>query len=169
MTIALRRAELADRDTIQRFHRALYLEHRSALMPDGLEILYAYRDFENVLREDVDAMLRSPGTTIFVAVDTSVGAHGRVLGYVTGMVEHDPRRVLSRKGILGDWYVEPDARGLGVGRKLVDALFAHFRTLGCSVVETMTWPFNTGTRKAMAKLGFDEVQIVYRQSLSEDL
>lgn len=166
MTIALRRAELADRDTIQRFHRALYLEHRGALMPDGLEILYAYRDFEGVLREDVDAMLRNPGTTIFVAHDAN---DPRLLGYVSGMVEHEPRRVLSRKGILGDWYVEPDARGLGVGRKLVDALFAHFRTLGCSVVETMTWPFNTGTRKAMTKLGFDEVQIVYRQTLTEDL
>ena len=44
-----------------------------------------------------------------------------------------------------------------------------FTTAAASVVETMTWPFNTGTRKAMAKLGFDEVQIVYRQSLSEDL
>lgn len=165
MTFSLRRAELADRDTIQRFHRALYLEHRSALMPEGLEILYAYRDFENVLREDVDAMLRNPGTTILVAEDEAE----RLLGYVSGMVEHDPRRVLSRKGVLGDWYVEPDARGLGVGRKLVDGLFAHFRVLGCSVVETMTWPFNTGTRKAMAKLGFEEIQIVYRQSLSEDL
>ncbi len=165
MSFSLRRAELADRDTIQRFHRALYLEHRSALMPEGLELLYAYRDFENVLREDVDAMLRNPGTTIYLAEDA---AH-RVVGYVSGMVEHDPRRVLSRKGILGDWFVEPEVRGLGVGRQLVQALFAHFRALGCSVVETMTWPFNTGTREAMGKLGFEEVQIVYRQSLTEDL
>jgi RimJ/RimL family protein N-acetyltransferase len=164
MSITLRRAELADRETIQRFHRALYLEHRSALMPEGLEILYAYRDFENVLREDVDAMLRNPGTTILVADEGE-----RLLGYVSGVVEHDPRRVLSRKGILGDWFVEPDARGLGVGRRLVHGLFAHFRTLGCSVVETSTWPFNTGTRAAMGKLGFSEIQITYRQALTEDL
>lgn len=161
--VAIRRARLEDREHVYRFHRALYVEHRGRVMPEGMELLYAYRDFENVLRQDVDAMLRNPSTTILLAERNDTA-----LGYASGFVSNDQRRVLSRKGTLGDWYVLPDERGSGVGRKLVEALFAIFADQGCSVVETSTWPFNTDTRKAMAKLGFSEVQITYRQELGTD-
>lgn len=132
-------------------------------MPDELEILYAYRGFEDVLREDVDAMLRDRAAIVLVAEEADVA-----LGYASGVVRDEPRRVLHRKGVLGDWYVDPAARGRGVGRQLVDALFERFRDEGCSVVETMTWPFNTGTRAAMERLGFREVQITYRRCLDDD-
>lgn len=163
--VAIRRARLEDREHVYRFHRALYVEHRESVMPEGMDLLYAYRDFENVLGQDVDAMLRNPSTTILLCE-----RDGEPLGYASGFVSNDTRRVLSRKGTLGDWYVLPEERGSGVGRRLVEALLAIFSDAGCSVVETSTWPFNTDTRKAMAKLGFHEVQIVYRRELgTEDL
>ena len=163
MSLAIRRARLEDRNAIFRFHRALYVDHRGKVMPSELRLLYEYRDFDHVLGEDVDAMLRNPSTTILLAERS-----GEPVGYASGFVSNDLRRVLSRKGTLGDWYVLPEERGEGVGRRLVETLLAIFADAGCSVVETSTWPFNTDTRKAMKQLGFEEVQITYRQQLEPD-
>ncbi len=129
-------------------------------MPDEMELLYAYRRFEEVLREDVRAMLQTSSTTILLAYEQDA-----IIGYASGYVTNDERRVLSRKGTLGDWYVLASHRGTGVGRQLVEALMAIFGDLGCSVIETSTWPFNTGARAAMEQLGFEEIQIVYRKQL----
>lgn len=161
MAVTVRQARLEDRATLVELHRALYVEHRGEVMPAELEPLYAYRRFDEVLAEDVAAMLRNPATTLLVAEDEEE----RAVGYVSGYVQHDPRRLLSRKGVLGDWYVRQEHRGAGVGRQLLDALFAIFADAGCSVVETSTWPFNTATRRAMEHLGFREIQIVYRREL----
>ncbi len=129
-------------------------------------MLYAYREFESVLADDVDAMLRNPATAILVAEEVvDAGESADLLGYVTGYVENDARRVLSRKGIVGDWYVQEELRGTGVGRRLLDALMAVFREAGCNVAEIATWPFNAGTRRVIEELGFDEIQVVYRREL----
>lgn len=161
MEYRVRQAQLSDRSAILAFHRALYTKHRAAVMPEGMQLLYAYRDFESVLADDVDAMLRNPATAILVAEEIE----GAPLGYVTGYVENDPRRVLSRKGIVGDWYVTEKLRGTGVGKRLLDALMAVFREAGCNLAEIATWPFNEGTRKVIDRLGFEEIQVVYRREL----
>ncbi|MEM7604201.1 MAG: GNAT family N-acetyltransferase [Myxococcota bacterium] len=159
----MRQALPKDRDTLVAFHRALYLDHRSSLMGPQLERLYAYRLFEEVLVEDVDAMLRNPATAILIAEESR-----EPVGYISGYVETDRRRVLSRKGIVGDWYVLASRRGEGVGRKLLDALLAIFRESGCNVAEIATWPVNHGTRRHIEAAGFEEIQIVYRQALDDD-
>lgn len=161
----VRQARLEDLEVVYRFHRALYLDHRGAIMPEGMEILFAYRQFPHVLREDVEAMLRGEASVVLVAEDVDAGPHPRPIGYASGTIQNDPRRVLSRKGILGDWFVAEDARGSGVGRRLVEVLFAIFQESGCSVVETSTWTFNTETRKAMDALGFREIQVTYRKEI----
>ncbi|MEO0325611.1 MAG: GNAT family N-acetyltransferase [Myxococcota bacterium] len=163
MSVTLRRATLRDRASVLAFQRALYLEHRASVMPEGLHVLYAYRRFEEVLQEDVTAMLR--GQSEVLLAEDGEGP----IGYVTGFVERDPRRVLSRRGIIGDWYVVPEARGRGIGRRLIDALVARFEAQGCAVLEMATWPFNTNTRRAIESMGFQEVQITYRRALGEDL
>ena len=162
----IRQARLEDSDLVYGFHRALYLEHRARVMPEELEILFAYRQFPHVLREDVDAMLRNDTTVLLVAERIEAEqSHPVGLGYISGYIQNDTRRVLSRKGIVGDWYVDPDGRGQGVGRALMQTLFAIFRESGCSIVETSTWSVNTETRKAMDRLGFREIQVTYRQQL----
>lgn len=122
--------------------------------------LYAYRGFEQVLREDVDAMLRNPTTALLVATVSHLP-----VGYVSGSIENDPRRELSRKGVVGDWFLDPGYRGHGIGRALLDALLAIFREAGCNIAEIATWPFNEETRRAIEHLQFDEVQITYRREL----
>lgn len=160
----MRQALLEDRNTVLSFHRALYEQHRAALMEEKLGLLYAYRRFPQVLEEDVDAMLRNPATAILLAEEYE-GDETRPIGYITGYIENDPRRVLSRKGVVGDWYVDESERGAGHGKRLLEALLSIFRESGCSISEIATWPFNTATRTFIESAGFDEVQIVYRQKL----
>ena len=160
----MRQALLEDRDTVLGFHRALYEQHRAAMMDEKLSLLYAYRRFPEVLEEDVDAMLRNPATAILLAEEVEE-TNPYAIGYITGYIENDPRRVLSRKGVVGDWYVTKSARGSGHGKRLLEALLSIFRESGCSISEIGTWPFNTATRTFIESAGFDEVQIVYRQKL----
>jgi RimJ/RimL family protein N-acetyltransferase len=131
-------------------------------MPPGLLPLFAYRDFGRVLDEDVIAMLASPNVVVLLAELES-----EPCGYITGHIENDPRRLHSRKGIVGDWYVETARRGSGIGRALLRALEKIFAEAGCEVVESATWPFNEATRRLHERLGFAEVQVVYRRRLDE--
>lgn len=160
MPVAVRRAGPRDRTAVLGFHRALYQTHRDRVLPEGMLPLVGYRDFDTVLREDVEAMLANPEVAVLLAERDGVP-----IGYVTGHVDHDPRRLTRRRGIVGDWYVDESARGLGVGKQLIDLLTAIFREAGCDAMESATWAFNDGARRAHLALGFREVQITYRKPL----
>jgi len=156
----LRKAELRDRDAIVAFHLALYVDHQEAVVPaEDLE-LNGYRDFSAVLREDVDAMLRNTSAILFVAEDDQGPC-----GYITGYVKDEPRRILRRKGVVGDWYVLPEGRGKGIGKALLNGLLDEFRSRQCTIVETTTWPKNTGARQSFEAAGFSQVQVKYRRRL----
>lgn len=159
-TLVVRRAGPKDRAVVMAFHVALYRTHRDAVMPKPLKPLVDYRDLEGVLREDVQAMLADRETTVLLAMKD-----GEAVGYVTGHIEVDPRRIAKKRGIMGDWYVDESVRGHGVGKALVDGLEAAFRESGCDTFESATWAFNKGARKAHAALGFHEIQIIYRKVL----
>jgi len=160
MSVTVRRATTKDRSIVLAYHRALYRTHRDEVMPAGMLPLVGYRDFDGVLREDVDAMLADADTAVVLAE-----IEGRPVGYATGHVESDPRRLVRKRGVVGDWYVDADVRAAGVGRALVATLEAIFRDLGCDAMESATWAFNEGARRAHEHLGFREVQIVYRKVL----
>jgi len=87
------------------------------------------------------------------------------LGYITGHVEVDDRRLLRRKGVVEDWLVLDSERGEGVGKRLMDALVEEFRNAGCELVESGTWAFNTDARRAHARAGFDEIEVRFRKRL----
>lgn len=162
-TLAIRRANRKDRPQIVAFHTALYVKHRDEVVLREVVPLIAYRDFAKVLREDVDSMLANPEVAVLLAEQG-----GTAVGYVTGHVERDDRRVLRTKGIVGDWYVDPSARGTGVGKRLLGTLLDVFRTAGCTVVESATWATNSGARKAHEALGFRETQVTYRLALADE-
>jgi GNAT superfamily N-acetyltransferase len=164
--VRIRRADLTDRPVVQAFHRALYLDHRASVMPEGMERLFAYRSFQTVLAEDVAAMLRDPSVVVLLALaERDLGEEA--IGYISGTIESDDRRVIRRKGVVGDWYVAEELRGSGVGRRLFETLESIFAEAGCGLVEVATWPFNEGTRKALGKLGYEEIQITYRKELGD--
>ncbi len=156
----IRRATTKDRSIVLAFHRALYLEHRAALLTPDVEPLYAYRDLPGALRDDVDAMLSSSATVVLLAE-----RDGDPIGYVTGHVETDTRRLLSRRGIVEDWFVEEPERGSGVGRSLIETLTEIFREAGCEVIESTTWASNQSARSLHHALGFHDVEIKMRKKL----
>lgn len=55
--------------------------------------------------------------------------------------------------------VDPAMRGLGIGRALYEWFIQRAAALGCSRVECVTSPLNTGSRQFHAAMGFDEVLI----------
>jgi GNAT superfamily N-acetyltransferase len=160
--IVVRQATRADRDQVLAFHRALYLEHQARVVPSEVRPLAAYHDFERVLADDADSLLRSGDRLVFLAEQETLA-----LGYASGHIDVEPRRVHPRRGIVEDWYVSEPARGRGVGRLLLEALADGFRSRGCDVIESSTWAENYGGRAAHAALGFSEVQVVMRKRLIE--
>lgn len=158
--VVLRRATRKDYATILGFHRELYVRFRDQIAEPELVALFAYKDMDETLRDDVDGLLLGRGTRVLLAERA-----GAALGYVSGHVEVDTRRVLSRRGVVEDWYVRTEERGHGVGRQLLEALTGWFRDEGCEMVESGTWAFNAPARRAHARAGFHEIEIKFRKRL----
>lgn len=54
---------------------------------------------------------------------------------------------------LQDLYADPAVRGTGVGRKLIEAVYAQADADGCPLVYWMTQDFNTQARKLYDRIG----------------
>jgi GNAT superfamily N-acetyltransferase len=158
--VTIRPARRADHDVVLRFHRELYIRHRDELARPDLVPLLAYRDLDGTLRDDVEGLLTGRDSRVLLAE-----RDGHAVGYVTGHIEVDPRRVLTRKGVVEDWFVARSERGLGTGKLLLDTLIEGFRRDGCQLVESGTWAFNEGARRAHAKAGFLEIEVKFRKRL----
>lgn len=158
--VTIRSATRADHAIVLRFHRDLYIRHRDDLARPDVVPMLAYRDIEATLRDDVEGLLSGRGARVLIAE-----REGKAVGYVTGHIENDPRRVLSRRGMVEDWFVMKSERGQGTGKLLMDALIESFRGDGCEVVESGTWAFNEHARRAHIKAGFIEIEIKFRKRL----
>lgn len=158
--IRVRAADDRDRDALLRFHKNLYESHRDRVVePEDLPLV-AYRDYDRILEDDLDALMRDDDAYVLVAE-----TDGKPIGYITGRVTVESRRVLPRRGIVEDWYVDEHARGAQVGRHLLEELERRFADAGCQVVESATWSGNVGARDAHESLGFREIRVIYRKRI----
>lgn len=158
--LSVRRATRKDQATVLRFHHALYVEFRDEIAAPDIIPLFAYKNMEATLREDVEGLLSARSAAVFLAEQA-----GQAVGYISGHIEVDHRRVLCRRGVVEDWYVADAARGRGIGPRLLNTLIDWFRADGCELVESGTWAFNERARKAHAKAGFTEIEIKLRKRL----
>ena len=62
---------------------------------------------------------------------------GKVVGFMLGEVRGGEFGLEEPTGWLEFFGVDPDARGRDIGRRLVDALLAHFRSEGAHIARTM--------------------------------
>jgi ribosomal protein S18 acetylase RimI-like enzyme len=162
-TIQVREAGDTDREVLIGFHQSLYQGHRDEVVNEDDLPLIEYRDYDRVLRDDLQALLSDPNSHVLIA-----DSEGTAVGYITGRVTVEPRRVLPRKGVVEDWYVAPKARGAGVGARLLRELEERFAAVGCEVIESATWSSNEGARRAHDALGFREIRVIYRKRAQHD-
>lgn len=156
----VRQAEPTDGETLLRFHRSLYEGHRNDVVAPADLPLIAYHDYARILQDDLRALMSDRNACVLIAE-----RDGTAVGYITGRVAIESRRVLPKRGIIEDWYVEEAARGGGVGAELLSALEGHFAREGCDLVESATWSSNAGARRAHDALGFHEIRVMYRKML----
>ena len=161
--LVIRPAKRDDQAVLLALHRSLYIEHREAVLDDAELLATQYRDFEQVLKQDLLALIAREDATVLVAE-----AAGAIVGYITGSIQEDARRVIGRRGLVEDWLVTPERRDSGVGRRLMESLIDVFRNHGCQLVESSTWVENSGARDAHRSLGFSESQVRFRRWLDED-
>ena len=159
-TIQVREADDSDRGVLMGFHQSLYQGHRDEVIPEADLPLVEYNDYERVLRGDLQLLMSDPNSHVLVAE-----SQGTAIGYITGRVTVEARRVLSRRGVVEDWYVVPESRGSGAGALLLQAIEERFAAAGCEVIESATWSGNEGARRAHDALGFLEIRVMYRKRL----
>jgi ribosomal protein S18 acetylase RimI-like enzyme len=159
-TFEVREAGDSDRQVLMGFQQSLYQNHRDQVVAEQDRPLIEYRDYERILRDDLQGLLDDPSSHVLVAE-----SRGVAVGYITGRVRVEPRRVLPRRGVVEDWYVVPASRGTGAGACLLRELEGRFAAAGCEVIESATWSANEGARRAHDALGFREIRVMYRKRI----
>lgn len=130
-----------------------YFPLRTALWP-GSEA-----DFEL----EVEQILSDPDLHSFVA---------EIEGTLVGFIEVSLRAYAegcnsSPVGYLEGWYVTPEHRKGGTGRRLVEAAEDWARAKGCTEMASDTEVHNTLSQQAHARLGYTEVEriVCFRKTL----
>lgn len=87
-----------------------------------------------------------------------------VVGYAA--VHTEPLRDGTLLGVITDIYVEPDARGVGVGERLADAAVEWCAGRGCRGVDGLALPGNRGTKNFFEAHGFTARVLIVHRSLT---
>lgn len=104
--------------------------------------------------------------------DATVIVAERENGRLGAFVEFGERSIgesceTSPVGYVEGWWVDPDLRGKGIGRQLIEAGERWARDRGYRELGSDTEPENTGSQAAHLRLGFEEVArlVVFRKHL----
>lgn len=123
---------------------------RSALWPD---------EPEAELARQSDAFLQEHGSdaTMLTEVFVSETAPGQITGFLELFVRNIAEGCVGRTPYVEGWYVDPPARGAGVGRALMNAAEVWARDHGYAVLGSDTEVDNEASQGAHRALGFAEV------------
>ncbi|HEU4720211.1 MAG TPA: GNAT family N-acetyltransferase [Gemmatimonadaceae bacterium] len=106
--------------------------------------------------------LEKPSVAVLVADDV-----GDVVGYAYGVVEgYDYMALRGPAGVLHDIIVDPEARGRGVGRRLLDAVIEDMRARGAPRLVLSTAARNEAAQRLFASAGFRPTMIEMTRELS---
>lgn len=134
-----------DEETVSAFARLLPLLSSTAPVPD---------------RARVARVLGHAANTVFAA---RAAADGRILGLLTLVVVELPTGTQTR---IEDVVVDDSARGLGIGRALVQAALRAAADGGARFVELTSAPHRVAARELYRKLGFEQRDTgVFRHAL----
>jgi aminoglycoside 6'-N-acetyltransferase I len=142
---------------VERSDAAAWLEMRQALWPvsDG--------DHEREIEQFFSGRSREP-LAVLIANDPTGGSVGVA---ELSIRPHAEGCRTDRVAYLEGWFVRPEARRRGVGRRLIEAAEEWARAQGCRELASDTQPDNTGSVAAHTAIGFEDAGVVqcYRKDL----
>jgi ribosomal protein S18 acetylase RimI-like enzyme len=114
---------------------------------------------EPLTSDDVEAMIHSESTTLFVALDDA-----KVVGTLTLIVFSIPT---ARRAWIEDVVVDEGSRGIGVGRQLTVAAIDEARLRGVRTIDLTSRPAREAANAMYLKLGFELRETnVYRRMIN---
>lgn len=116
-------------------------------------------------RRDMRQMLAVPDRVVVFVCEFP---DGRLHGFIeAGLRDVAEDCTTSPVGYIEGWFVDPDARQLGVGRDLVATAEAWARTKGCQEMASDTELDNTVSQQAHRQLGYEAGRpiVPFRKSL----
>jgi ribosomal protein S18 acetylase RimI-like enzyme len=86
-----------------------------------------------------------------------------VVGF--GVLTLEPLRSGDTLGVISDLFVEPDARAVGVGESMADALVTFCASRGCVGIDALALPGHRAAKNFFEESGFTARAIVMHRSL----
>ena len=155
MIEAARPASSDDLPRIAELARAAIAELRST---KGGEVWARREARKEPIDDSLAAELANANAIVLVgAIDDAV------IGYAVAVIEDLPDG--SELARLTDVYVEPEARGVGVGELLLDAVVAWATERGCSGIDSLALPGNRETKNFFESFGLVARAIVVHRPL----
>ncbi|MFX1535659.1 MAG: GNAT family N-acetyltransferase [Promethearchaeota archaeon] len=148
-SILIRKADILDLDRL----RDLWIEQRN--YHHDLDSLYAYTE-ESPQKwvEQIDNMLHSKFQCVYVAVNSQ----GHILGYIHGGIYPWPISPYEYYGSLNTVSVTQEARGQGIGKRLIMKLLDWFKDQGIEQVSLHVDYRNQRALELYYSLGFRSYQ-----------
>jgi len=148
----VRRASSADVQTLGRLGARLVEEHHSL---DRTRFLATRKGMANDYASFLRSQLDDPETVIFVAEDNA-----KVIGYAWAEIEGpDYMALRGPAGVLHDVIVDPEYRGRGVGRLLIEATLSYLNSQGAPRVVLSTAERNLPAQRLFERFGFRKTMI----------
>ena len=156
----IRRATPADLPGIGRLGALLVKEHYDF---DPQRFLPARPGTPEGYASFIGTQLEDPDNAVLVA-DTG----GDVIGYAYAAIEgYNYMALRGPAGVLHDIIVDPEHRGRGVGRLLLDATLALFRSRGVPRVVLSTAERNEVAQRLFASMGFRRTMVEMTRELDD--
>ncbi|HEX6038489.1 GNAT family N-acetyltransferase [Longimicrobium sp.] len=156
--VLVRPAAPADLPALGRLGALLVRVHHAF---DPQRFIAATPETDRLYAAFLGSQLREPNVVVLVAE-----RDGAVVGYTYAGVEgHDYMALRGPAGALYDVVVDPDHRGQGVGRMLLDATIAALEARGAPRVVLSTAERNEPAQRLFARAGFRRTMIEMTREL----
>ena len=158
----VRRATRADLPTLGRLGALLVQQHHDF---DGRRFLAPGPRTPDHYAGFLGSQLDEPDVLVLVAEQ-----EGRVIGYTFAAMEgYDYKSLRGPAGLLHDLLVDPDHRGRGIGRRLLDETLSVLRAKGARQIVLSTAERNESAQRLFTRVGFRPTMIEMTRELDEPL
>jgi ribosomal protein S18 acetylase RimI-like enzyme len=158
--LVIRRATHADMPSLGRLGALLVQQHHEF---DPRRFLAASPRTAHHYGEFLGSQLDDPDVLVLVAEQD-----GRVIGYTFAAMEgYDYKSLRGPAALLHDVLVDPDHRGHGVGRQLLDETLSMMQAKGARQIVLSTAERNESAQRLFARMGFRPTMIEMTRELDE--